>query len=373
MNLDYNEIWEISLNEESILPILKLSYYDLPYCAIFPKDTVIQKEKLVQMWMAHGLIPTNENQEVEDVGNAIWNELCWRSFFEDERNNLYRYEILTTCKMHDLMHDLSQSVMKDKMDVILWKLRAQVMALDKKFVTCGSNGKKERHCQLDELKALDIGGSLKIKNLGRVSDTSIARGVSMAKKSSTNKLELEWTSDDNESKSICHDKIGEALEVSTTMLKILRMHGYKGVNLPKWMGDSSNSLIHLDLYDMENVKHIFTINHHMNTSANSDDNGMTVLFLLLEILGVSHMINLRELVSPPIPSIAAFPNLCKMYINNCPNLRTLLPHLKSLKDLMVSGKCSDELLYSISNLSGLTRLSCWMEGKKCFICRSCNA
>ncbi|XP_047339515.1 putative disease resistance protein RGA3 [Impatiens glandulifera] len=74
-----SEIWEISQNENSILSILRLSYYDLPYhlrrcfvfCAIFPKDIEIKKERLIQLWMAHGLIPIVKNQEVEDVGNTI--------------------------------------------------------------------------------------------------------------------------------------------------------------------------------------------------------------------------------------------------------------------------------------------------------------
>ncbi|XP_047339477.1 putative disease resistance protein RGA1 [Impatiens glandulifera] len=119
-----SEIWEIFLNEESdLLPILQLSFYDLPYhprrcfvfCAIFPKDTEIEKERLIQMWMAHGLIPTLKNQELEDVGNAIWKELCWRSFFQDEKENKdWDDRVYTAGMMHDLMHDLAQSLMKDE-------------------------------------------------------------------------------------------------------------------------------------------------------------------------------------------------------------------------------------------------------------------
>ncbi|XP_047339461.1 putative disease resistance protein RGA4 [Impatiens glandulifera] len=121
-----SEIWEISENEEDLMPILRLSYYDLSYqlrrcfafCAIFPKDTKIEKERLIKLWIAHGLIAPVTNQEVEDVGNRIWKELCWRSFFQDEKENTYWdgtvYTTCITCMMHDLMHDLSQSVMKDE-------------------------------------------------------------------------------------------------------------------------------------------------------------------------------------------------------------------------------------------------------------------
>ncbi|XP_047337415.1 uncharacterized protein LOC124941173 [Impatiens glandulifera] len=236
-------------------------------------------------------------------------------------------------------------------------------------------GKEESDCQLDELREFDISGSLKIKNLGRVSDASIAKGISMAKKLSINKLDLEWTSKDevdvnetkssrhekigealevsttrlkiDESKSTQHEKIGEALEVSTAMLKILKMSGYKGVNPPKWVGMSSPSVTGLE--QMDNV----------NTIANSSNgNEMIVLFPLLQQLKISNMENMRELVSPSCWSICigAFPNLSKLEISFCPKLGALPPHLKALKHVTILADCSDELLYSISNLSGLTHL-----------------
>ncbi|XP_047339594.1 putative disease resistance protein RGA1 [Impatiens glandulifera] len=204
--------------------------------------------------------------------------------------------------------------------------------------------KKERYCQLDELKELDIGGSLKLKNLGRVSDTSMKRGISMARKTNINELELEWKSedgdDDNESKRIRDEKIGEALEVSTARLKILKMSGYKGENFPKW----------LELKGLDNV----------NTIASSNDgNEMIVLFPLLEELEIGRMKNLRDLVSLSCWSTGAFPNLSSLRIFKCPKLGALPPHLKTLKDVTVQGECSDELLYSISNLSALTHLHLW--------------
>ncbi|XP_047339459.1 putative disease resistance protein RGA3 [Impatiens glandulifera] len=502
-----SDICEFSKNENSILSIIRLSYYDLPYdlrrcfafCAIFPKDTVIEKERLIQLWMAHDLIPPYTNQEVEDAGNRIWKELCWRSFFQDEKENKGRNDtVYTTC----MMHDLSQSVMKDECYMMNAKRSSNDLGREIRHVTVmedqldqtsvktfvcslkeigglqsimfgGRNinygkvsreikivsvlkellplrvlevrqhvqyqdlsyvsrlkhlryldisysmittlpnsicelfnlqtlklndcyklkslprnmrnlislrhlylegchrlkymprgmgqlkhlktlsllviGKKERDCQLDEIRELNIRGSLKIKNLGRVSDASIAGGISMAKKTSINYLFLEWTSDydedeeeddDNRIKSTRHEKIGEALEVSTEGLKILRMSGYKGVNPPKWVGKSSPSI---------------------GSSSSDDSEMMIVLFPLLEELSIHFRMNLRELVSPTIPSTGAFPNLCKLEIYYCPKLGSLPPHLKSLK---VHGECSDELFYSISNLSALTHLSFYGMDKR---------
>ncbi|XP_047320356.1 putative disease resistance protein RGA1 [Impatiens glandulifera] len=483
-----SEIWEIPQESEVLFYILKLGYYDLPYhlrrcflfCAIFPNNAEIEKERLIQLWMAHGLIPIVENQEMEDIGNTIWKELCCRSFFQDEKLNCFGKEI---CKMHDIMHDLAQSIMEGEcytledynssdglrrevchltvmddeflkksvgslktieglqslmlngIDVdgnlmflsvlkelqtlrvlelschVLYQddylseifnskneskkyqdlrylgclkhlryldisgndhittlpnsicdlLNLQTLKLNEcynlkslprntknlislrhlhlencnelKYMPRGMGqlkhlktlslfviSNKERDGQLHELIELDIGRSLKLKNLGRVSNASMKRGISMAKKTSINELKLEWTSDDedyevddNESKSIRDEKIVEGLEVSTARLKILIMRGYKGVNPPVLKGNQ---------------------------------------FPLLERLVIDRMKNLRGLVSPSCWSTGAFPNLSTLAISYCPKLGALPPHLKSLKHVTLVGECSDELLYSITNLNG---------------------
>ncbi|XP_038973370.1 putative disease resistance protein RGA3 [Phoenix dactylifera] len=114
-----SEIWE--LRDDRILPSLKLSYNHLPshlkqcfsYCAIFPKDYEIDKDMLIQLWMANGLIPTQGNMEFEEKGHEIFTELAWRCFFQEvkEIKRWYDSDTKTTCKMHDLMHDLASSIM----------------------------------------------------------------------------------------------------------------------------------------------------------------------------------------------------------------------------------------------------------------------
>ncbi|KAJ4829526.1 hypothetical protein Tsubulata_028066, partial [Turnera subulata] len=57
-------------DDVGILPILKLSYDHLPsylnpcfaYCAMFPEDHRIDKEQLIQLWMAEGLLRTTNEQ-----------------------------------------------------------------------------------------------------------------------------------------------------------------------------------------------------------------------------------------------------------------------------------------------------------------------
>ncbi|CAL5391386.1 unnamed protein product [Camellia sinensis] len=114
-----SEIWNLPQDKNSILPLLRLSYYNLPlelrrcfaYCAIFLKGSEIEKEKLIHLWMANGFISSNGKSELEDIGNGIWNELYWRSFFQDVDKDPSGNIIF---KIHDLMHDLAHSVMEDE-------------------------------------------------------------------------------------------------------------------------------------------------------------------------------------------------------------------------------------------------------------------
>ncbi|XAR64978.1 hypothetical protein NMG60_11008888 [Bertholletia excelsa] len=139
--IEKSEIWELQEREKSIMPTLKLSYYNLPselkqcfaYCALFPKDSTIKKEKLIHLWMANGFILLKGNIEPEDIGNEIWNELCWRSFFQDVQKNEYSGEI--TFKMHDLMHDLAQSVMEDESHIMDLKISTSIPKQGVRHVT----------------------------------------------------------------------------------------------------------------------------------------------------------------------------------------------------------------------------------------------
>ncbi|MBC2899852.1 hypothetical protein CFC21_112669 [Triticum aestivum] len=122
-----------TFNEDTkTLPILKLSYDDLPsqlkqcfaFCALFPKDYEIDVEILIQLWMAHDFIQLKKGDNLEKLGRDIFDELTWRSFFQDVKRiprRKWEGELRprTICKIHDLMHDIALSIMgKDCLTII---------------------------------------------------------------------------------------------------------------------------------------------------------------------------------------------------------------------------------------------------------------
>ncbi|XVF64952.1 hypothetical protein PTKIN_Ptkin09bG0208000 [Pterospermum kingtungense] len=120
-----SDLWDVSQSENGILPALRLSYSHLPshlkacfaYCAIFPKNYTIKPEKLVQLWIAAGLVQSPEGRRsLEYIGNEYFDELVWMSFFQAIQKSESGH--ITDCKMHDLIHDLAQSVVGNEFKML---------------------------------------------------------------------------------------------------------------------------------------------------------------------------------------------------------------------------------------------------------------
>ncbi|KAK2451151.1 disease resistance protein RGA2 [Trifolium repens] len=103
------DFWKLCEDEESIMPVLKLSYQNLSpqlrqcfaYCSLYPKDWNINKDELIQLWMAQGYIGCSI------VGNQFVNTLLMKSLFQDaEFEECY----MSRFKMHDLIHDIARQV-----------------------------------------------------------------------------------------------------------------------------------------------------------------------------------------------------------------------------------------------------------------------
>jgi len=110
-----SEIWDLREEASKILPALRLSYTNLSphlkqcfaFCAIFPKDQVMMREELIALWMANGFISCRREMNLHVTGIEIFNELVGRSFLQEVEDDGFGN---ITCKMHDLMHDLAQSI-----------------------------------------------------------------------------------------------------------------------------------------------------------------------------------------------------------------------------------------------------------------------
>nr|XP_028955385.1 putative disease resistance protein RGA3 isoform X1 [Malus domestica] len=117
-------IWHnLSKEEDRIMRVLKLSFDNLEspslkqcfsYCSMFEKDFEIQRENLIQLWMAQGLLHSllGESKDMEDIGNEYFDVLLQRSLFQDA--GMSHNGIVRKYKMHDLVHDMAELVSKSE-------------------------------------------------------------------------------------------------------------------------------------------------------------------------------------------------------------------------------------------------------------------
>ncbi|KAG1366784.1 putative Disease resistance protein RGA2 [Cocos nucifera] len=123
----WNEVLEDGVfnsiqNEEDFKPILilRLSYIHLSpqlqccfrYCSIFPRNYLFEKDELVRMWMAIGLIQQSEDKKrrPEDIGGEYFGSLLRKSFFSLRMV----FSHATYYVIHDLLHEMACSISEDE-------------------------------------------------------------------------------------------------------------------------------------------------------------------------------------------------------------------------------------------------------------------
>ncbi|WVZ51256.1 hypothetical protein U9M48_002416 [Paspalum notatum var. saurae] len=97
---------------EGMKQILSLSYYDLPYhlktcllyLSIYPEDFKIERDNLIQQWIADGFIAVERGLTVEDVAEGYFNELINRSMVQPMDINCDGRA--HACRVHDVMLEL---------------------------------------------------------------------------------------------------------------------------------------------------------------------------------------------------------------------------------------------------------------------------
>lgn len=96
----------------SMKTILLLSFNDLPYhlkycflyLSIFPEDYLIERTRLIRLWIAEGFVQVKECRTVEEVGEFYFNELVNRSLIQvSEKHDDGR---IKRCRVHDLLREI---------------------------------------------------------------------------------------------------------------------------------------------------------------------------------------------------------------------------------------------------------------------------
>ncbi|GKV48280.1 hypothetical protein SLEP1_g55102 [Rubroshorea leprosula] len=132
-----NCVWDSLEKQEGILDIVKFNYDRLPtlalrqcfaFCSIFPKDFVMERKMLIQLWMAQGFLESPEeisNMAAEDIGDKYFRYLLSYSLFQDESRDDVTGSV-ESCKMHDLIHDFAQLISKSETLIVEEQPRSNI-------------------------------------------------------------------------------------------------------------------------------------------------------------------------------------------------------------------------------------------------------
>ncbi|KAM4089039.1 hypothetical protein ACB094_07G118000 [Castanea mollissima] len=368
-----SKIWDLLEGENSILHALRLSYHHLlpylkqcfAYCCVFPKDHTLEMDTLIQLWLANGVIPSRGLLNLHDVGQDIFNELVWRSFFQDVREDVLGN---ITCKMHDFMHDLAQFIMKLECSTV----KSEVLKLDycsslrelpngmkhmknltylgltdchsltrmpKEMgqLTCLRSlslfiaGKDDGY-QINELKWLNLRGALCLKGLDNVTNLMDAKNANLIGKENLNTVSLVWRRDDTSNIPAHVKDVLDGLQPHSNLKKLSIQH-YRGSKFPTWMEDLLlQNLVEISLEDCERCEHLPPLGklsflkdlfiRSMAVVKYLWDARMrhrsVISFPSLERLELFRMTNLEEWRT--VNGREIFPRLSTLDINYCPKL-----------------------------------------------------
>ena len=85
-------------------------------CSIFPKGHLIDKDQLIDQWIAHDMIPECGVNYLEYIGDDYFSHLVQMYFIQYVKEEVDGKVI---CKMHDLVHDLARSILGDEISLVI--------------------------------------------------------------------------------------------------------------------------------------------------------------------------------------------------------------------------------------------------------------
>ncbi|KAF8711259.1 hypothetical protein HU200_029279 [Digitaria exilis] len=157
-------LWDDETMEHQVFASLKWSYIYLKdhlkqcftFCSIFPKGYKINRDYLIEQWMAHGFLKLENEELAEDIGNEYFDALMKLGFLQ---NPVERWpEKSVVCKMPELIHDLTRYILHN--EVVTFLPMNMTPDCTKKcrylsLTTCYENVERGR---FDKVRALCVSG-----------------------------------------------------------------------------------------------------------------------------------------------------------------------------------------------------------------------
>ncbi|XP_078153695.1 putative disease resistance protein RGA3 [Carex rostrata] len=111
-----SDLWESNPSND-IFPALQISYAHLPahlkpcflICSMYPKDHLLKKMHLIELWISHGYVVSRGNLGIIQVGIEYYEELKERSFLDNYSGRSSEF-----CKLHDIIHDLARLISENE-------------------------------------------------------------------------------------------------------------------------------------------------------------------------------------------------------------------------------------------------------------------
>ncbi|KAL6335473.1 hypothetical protein AAG906_029716 [Vitis piasezkii] len=235
-NVLCSEVWKLDVFGRDISPALLLSYHDLPpeikccfsFCAVFPKDSVIERDELIKLWMAQSYLKSDGSKEMEMVGrtNRLIEELPKEKLPQavGKLINLRHLENSHANNLQGLPKRIGRLSFLQTLDVFI----------------VSSHGNDE--CQIGDLRDLNnLRRGLSITGLDEVKDVREVEKAKLKNKIHLQRLDLEFGRKEGTK------GVAEALQPHLN-LKSLRIYNYGDREWPNWMMGSS--LAQLKILDL---------------------------------------------------------------------------------------------------------------------------
>ncbi|GKV02192.1 hypothetical protein SLEP1_g14654 [Rubroshorea leprosula] len=405
-----DEAWNFnSGNGDEILSILKISFDRLPsplkkcfsYCAIFPKDFVIEKDDLVQLWMAAGFLQqSNESfNTMEDIVFVSKGEvLIWEESGCNivDNSNVRHLRIKSERKAcptipRDVLkglHSLFSSVHAfTRMASDLKSLRSlKLVEDDTKYLPnylCKSKHLRYVDISRTEFNVLSRSFN-KLFNLQTLRLMGWPHLLKLPKDMKNLGLKFTWSAQKEANNNLNNEEVLEGLKPHPNLKSLIIQH-YQGKNYPSWVQGGVNSSLNnltklelrycneclylpslgllrnlqfLKIVGIEKVKGMGS-KFHLDQSNNNDGVVSATQFPALREFSVVNMESLEEWVE--VEGMTVFPCLEKLNIDNCPVLKTwLMDGFSSnhkLSSLRISRCHKMMAIPSVDGLSSLKTLS----------------